>query len=36
MDGVSDPDPNVLKIPGALAIAHHLIRAWLDGHVRWD
>jgi NAD+ diphosphatase len=34
--GVTDPDPEVLKIPGALAIAHHLIRAWLDGEVRWD
>jgi NAD+ diphosphatase len=23
-----------LKLPGALAIAHHLIRAWVDGEVR--
>jgi len=36
LGGVNDPDPEVLKIPGALAIAHHLIRAWLDDQVRWD
>ena len=34
--GVSDPNPEVLKVPGALAIAHHLIKAWLEGDVRWD
>ncbi len=34
--GVANPDPEVLKVPGALAIAHHLIKAWLDGSVRWD
>ncbi len=35
-NGASNPDPDVLKVPGALAIAHHLIKAWLEGDVRWD
>lgn len=34
--GVNDPDPQVLKVPGSLAIAHHLIKAWLEGDVRWE
>lgn len=34
--GVSAPGAQVLKIPGPLAIAHHLIRAWVDGRVRFD
>lgn len=34
--GVSDPDPSVLKLPGPMAIAHHLIKAWVDGSVRWS
>ena len=25
-----------LRLPGAIAIAHHLIRAWIDDEVRWD
>ncbi|NJN50948.1 MAG: hypothetical protein HC809_03350 [Gammaproteobacteria bacterium] len=24
-----------LRVPGALAIAHHLIKAWVAGEVRW-
>ncbi len=24
-----------LRVPGAMAIAHHLIKAWSDGEVRW-
>lgn len=36
LGGVSNPDPEVLKIPGPLAIAHHLIKAWLEGDVRWE
>ena len=35
LDGITDPSPEVLKIPGPLAIAHHLIRAWLEDRVRW-
>ena len=26
--------PADLRVPGKLAIAHHLIRAWVDGEVR--
>jgi NAD+ diphosphatase len=36
ISGVANPDPKVLKVPGALAIAHHLIKAWLEGDVRWE
>ena len=25
-----------LRVPAPIAIAHHLIRAWAEGHVRWD
>lgn len=34
--GTMSRDPEELKVPGALAIAHHLIKAWLDGDVSWD
>lgn len=30
-NGISDPDPTVLKLPGPMAIAHHLIKAWIEG-----
>jgi len=25
-----------LRLPGPIAIAHHLIKAWVEGEVRWD
>ncbi len=31
--GTPAADPTVLKVPGPIAIAHHLIRAWVDGEV---
>jgi NAD+ diphosphatase len=32
MQGESDS----LRLPGPIAIAHHLIKAWVDGEVSWD
>lgn len=29
-------DPAALRLPGPIAIAHHLIRAWVDGEVRFS
>lgn len=32
---IADDRPPPLRLPGPIAIAHHLIRAWVDGEVRW-
>lgn len=31
LGGVTDPTPAALKLPGPMAIAHHLIKAWIEG-----
>lgn len=33
LTGARSDDPTALKLPGPIAIAHHLIRAWTDGEV---
>jgi NAD+ diphosphatase len=34
--GALGGDTSVLKVPGSIAIAHHLIRSWAEGQVRWE
>jgi len=34
--GALPTEPGQLLLPGPIAIAHHLIRAWADGEVGWD
>jgi len=36
LTGTPSADPATLKLPGPIAIAHHLIRAWVDGEVRFS
>ena len=35
LGGSEAAEPEALKLPGPIAIAHHLIRAWVDGSVRF-
>ncbi|MGE0621716.1 MAG: NAD(+) diphosphatase [Pseudomonadales bacterium] len=36
LSGVSASDPATLRLPGPIAIAHHLIRAWVEDEIRFS